>query len=402
MNSKIQGNDYLFFKVWRNIVIRKNIFIQLKYCIKYCHENHQENWEKLISLKEKELYDQIYSGEKIISDDLTKVNNKILKLYYQYNNDKTPLKSKIQKNNEKQIYLLLNYKNEIIENLKQFQIETNNNNPNNNNKEKIGFLKKISNKFKKNNKNNKEEKMINFIKSKKNFKTINKKDKKLFTKMDDEGRTIFHFYCKYKSDENFEEDFKGLEELNICLTSNDSNERGPIYYLIENEDQKVSTRLLVFLVSKNIITIDFHMLTQLIYHCCIFDRNQLVKLIVILGLPRKIKYCGIRNRYFGLPHTSISIALNRFGCSLKYYTYIPTEEFKNEIKRHIVLLIYQFLLGDYSQETIYSILDQYGLSNPYYLLKLAKIFFINLWDTIKKFYLCANFVNELYGSLGKF
>ncbi|EAL62853.1 hypothetical protein DDB_G0289239 [Dictyostelium discoideum AX4] len=50
----------------------------------------------------------------------------------------------------------------------------------------------------------------------------------------------------------------------------DSYGKSPIYYIIENNDQKVLTRLLDFSISKKNLTIDSTMLSDLIFNCIVF------------------------------------------------------------------------------------------------------------------------------------
>ncbi|KAM9999334.1 hypothetical protein ACTFIZ_002907 [Dictyostelium cf. discoideum] len=159
-------------------------------------------------------------------------------------------------------------------------------------------------------------------------------DENYFIRKDDKGRTFFHFYCKYKSDENFEEDFKNLLLLG----------KGPIYYLIENEDEKVSTKLFDFLFSQKFIQFHIYDLPELMYHGCVFDRNQFVKLMVLYFIKHKqlsleLGHWFQRNSQKTIIGSAIEVFINSY---FKCLTIYKCEYFEIEMKSHLKLIIYNF------------------------------------------------------------
>ncbi|KAM9968389.1 hypothetical protein ACTFIW_002827 [Dictyostelium discoideum] len=406
MNSIIQRSSALFFKLWRNIVIRKNIFKYLKLAIHFSGYYYCDNWKQLVYHQEKQLRDQVFCGEKIITPELTIINANVLRLY----KENSLVGHKTRELNEIEIRSLLEEKHEIIKNLPYkpnnpnnpnnpyFSNNNNNNNPNNNNdpnnnnnKEKIGFFMTISNKLK----SNKKEEMINSIKGQGKFRPSFENDRKYFDRKFGKGRSFFLYYCQYKSDDRFAENFYEFTEIGVSYNVYDCKGHGPLYYLIQNENEWVSTRLLDFMVSRKLIHLNAYMLPKLIYYCSVFDRNQLLKLMVLLCIE-------VNNLDYGLadysastgPKTVLASAIQTFKDALSLC--IPDEyrgeSLKSEMSRHLKLIIIQFLFGNSSEKTLLSILDAFSLSNTPYHPKVV----INCWDKIRKFYFYSNFKADDY------
>ncbi|KAM9993088.1 hypothetical protein ACTFIY_010522 [Dictyostelium cf. discoideum] len=98
MNSKTQGIDILFFKVWHNITIRKIILGHMKHQVVQINDYYTNNWKRLMYDKQEELYNRIFDCETIVTPEIRKINDNISRLYKEYkNNLKNKTESGIKK-----------------------------------------------------------------------------------------------------------------------------------------------------------------------------------------------------------------------------------------------------------------------------------------------------------------
>lgn len=223
---------------------------------------------------------------------------------------------------------------------------------------------------------------------KETYTTLFEKDKDYFFRKDDGGRNFFHYYCKYKSGCNFVRDIRQFIRFGVDLKLEDSEGKGPIFYIIENEDQNMAKRILNFMIMENLIEIDSKMLPDLIYHCTIFDRSELLKFIILDWFELSDLYHRLTRYKVGSNKTLLSLTIQ--SC-----LELPELCMRNsgysvlifELHRHLKLFLIQILLGDSSENTIFSILDKYGLSNNAFYSK----FNIDYWDCVKKLYFFSDF-----------
>ncbi|KAM9993087.1 hypothetical protein ACTFIY_010521 [Dictyostelium cf. discoideum] len=181
--------------------------------------------------------------------------------------------------------------------------------------------------------------MIKSINGGVNFKTFFEKDKNYFFRKDDKGRHFFHYYCIFKSGYNFVKEKRQLIKFGVNLKLKGSEGKGPLFYIIENDNQ---------IVSKGMLLYDYERSYRL-------SSSSAIQLCV-----DTVQLC---------------------------FDYSQNLNLLFDLNRHLKLCIIQILLGDYSENTIFSILEEYDLRGTTYYSKLTK----DYWVRIKKFYFFSNF-----------
>ncbi|KAN0014445.1 hypothetical protein ACTFIU_000763 [Dictyostelium citrinum] len=205
------------------------------------------------------------------------------------------------------------------------------------------------------------------------YLSISNNGKKNFLiEKDSSGNSFLHYFCKKRTSElNLQSDIENIKSLgkNITDVKNKKNETA-LFSTLKN--QHLGLIIMHELISRNVITISDQIREQLLLKCLEEGRIDMVKYLFTIdyNLISKVKYINFNNNSNNNNSPTFQFAKLIYD----QYEIIQGIGLKSSNIDYLKLFIIQFILGNFSKESINQIISEYKL--PQISIALDDFFFV--------------------------